>query len=80
MSHKFIEFILFQGPEQLTYSSKRKMSQRQRRTRVNQSTQTEEIYFQQAMRNQCELNGDGEYYEEQAQLYERLLKAEEVSI
>ncbi|KAL5009235.1 hypothetical protein ScPMuIL_014816 [Solemya velum] len=65
------------GPEQLTYSSKRKMSQRQRRTRVNQSTQTEEIYFQQAMRNQCELNGDGEYYEEQAQLYERLLKAEE---
>ena len=57
--------------------------QRQRRSRVHQSTQTEDIYFadlanpKQRQHSCPELNGDG-YYHEKDQLYERLLKAEEV--
>ncbi|XP_021373157.1 ras guanyl-releasing protein 3-like isoform X2 [Mizuhopecten yessoensis] len=63
--------------QELTYSSKRKMSQRQKRNRVHQGTQTEEIYFMDYQMRNSHMNGDGEYYEEQGQLYDRLLKAEE---
>ncbi|KAJ8308168.1 hypothetical protein KUTeg_013042 [Tegillarca granosa] len=68
------------GTHDLTYSRKNKMSQRQKRNRVHQGTQTEEIYFSDYHNSRLahlQMNGEGEYYEEQGQLYERLLKAEE---
>ncbi|KAK3593445.1 hypothetical protein CHS0354_020210 [Potamilus streckersoni] len=61
------------GSQDLSYSTKRKMSQRQKRSRVHRGTQTEESYFLPPA--QSEMNGEyGEYYEG---LHERLLKAEE---
>lgn len=74
-------FYLGPGTHDLTYSRKNKMSQRQKRNRVHQGTQTEEIYFSDYHNSRLahlQMNGEGEYYEEQGQLYERLLKAEEV--
>lgn len=56
----------------MSYSTKRKMSQRQKRTRVHRGTQTEECYFVDPLPG--ELGEDGDYRE----LHERLLKAEEV--
>ena len=70
--------MYFVGPsphQDLTYSSKRKMSQRQKRNRVHVGTQTEEIYFSDLGR---QMNGNGEFYEGDELLYERLVKAEEV--
>ncbi|XP_052275428.1 ras guanyl-releasing protein 3-like isoform X4 [Dreissena polymorpha] len=58
------------GSQDLSYSSKRKMSQRQKRTRVHRGTQTEECYFDVFPR---ELEEGGEFRE----LHERLSKAEE---
>ena len=72
-----ILIAVLSGPNQdLTYSSKRKMSQRQKKTRVHQGTQTEEIYFS----DYGHMNGEGEYYDEHSTLYTRLLKAEEVRL
>ena len=51
------------------------MSQRQKRNRVHVGTQTEEIYFSDLGR---QMNGNGEFYEGDELLYERLVKAEEV--
>ncbi|XP_052105523.1 ras guanyl-releasing protein 3-like isoform X1 [Mytilus californianus] len=61
------------GHQDLTYSTKRKMSQRQKKTRVHQGTQTEEIYFS----DYGQMNGEGEFYDEHNTLYTRLLKTEE---
>lgn len=66
--------ILGSGSQDLSYSTKRKMSQRQKRTRVHRGTQTEECYFLDPLPQ--ELEEGGEFKE----LRERLLKAEEVSI
>lgn len=52
------------------------MSQRQKKTRVHQGTQTEEIYFS----DYGQMNGEGEFYDEHNTLYTRLLKTEEVMI
>jgi hypothetical protein len=63
-----ILIAVLSGPNQdLTYSSKRKMSQRQKKTRVHQGTQTEEIYFS----DYGHMNGEGEYYDEHSTLYTR---------
>ena len=65
------------GGQDLSYSTKRKMSQRQKRTRVHRGTQTEEIYFMDPLPR--ELTEDSEYYGGR-ELHERLLKAEEVRV
>lgn len=62
------------GSQDLSYSTKRKMSQRQKRTRVHRGTQTEEQYFQDPLPR--ELNGNDEYYGERGP-QERLQIAEE---
>ncbi|KAK2187594.1 hypothetical protein NP493_161g05024 [Ridgeia piscesae] len=86
------------GHRNVTLASKRKMSQRQKRTRLTCSTQTDElernsvtnspksVHFTNAnddMSPSVSLHEDtgngGEFYEEPSALYERLLKAEEVS-
>ncbi|WAR20519.1 GRP1-like protein [Mya arenaria] len=59
------------GSQDLSYSSKRKMSQRQKRTRVHRGTQTEECYFVDPFPRELEEGGDFR------ELHERLLKAEE---
>ena len=69
--------LLGSGSQDLSYSTKRKMSQRQKRTRVHRGTQTEEQYFQDPLPR--ELNGEGEYYGDRGP-QERLVKAEEVSM
>ena len=61
------------GSQDLSYSTKRKMSQRQKRTRVHRGTQTEEQYFQDPLPR--ELNGEGEYYGDRGS-QERLLNEE----
>ncbi|XP_060585594.1 ras guanyl-releasing protein 3-like isoform X2 [Ruditapes philippinarum] len=58
------------GSQDLSYSTKRKMSQRQKRTRVHRGTQTEECYFVDPL---PDIGEEGDYRE----LHERLLKAEE---
>lgn len=82
------------GPHDLTLTAKRKISQRhQKRSSPShvcqQSTQTEGVMMRRTSslkvinsssshsHRDCAII-DGEYYEEQALLYERLLKAEEV--
>lgn len=59
------------GGQDLSYSTKRKMSQRQKRTRVHRGTQTEECYLVDPLPS--ELGDENEYKE----LHQRLLKAEE---
>ena len=63
--------MLGSGSQDLSYSTKRKMSQRQKRTRVHRGTQTEECYFVDPL---PDIGEEGDYRE----LHERLLKAEEV--
>ena len=72
---------------EMTLSAKRKISQRQKRSSpshaLEQSTQTEEVVrrtgsFPDTQGHRDVSLVDGEFYEEQSLLYERLLKAEEV--
>ena len=72
---------------EMTLSAKRKISQRQKRSSpshaLEQSTQTEEVIrrtgsFRDGQGHREVSLVDGEFYEEQSLLYERLLKAEEV--
>ena len=61
-----------------TYSGRRKTSQRQKRSRVNVGTQTEEVYFTDLRRSN--MNGDEEFYEGQEDVFTRLAHTEEVKI
>ena len=70
-------------------SAKRKISQRQKRSSpshvLEQSTQTDEVRrrassFRDTQGHREVSLVDGEFYEEQSLLYERLLKAEEVCL
>jgi hypothetical protein len=79
------------GSHEMTLAAKRKISQRQKRAspsysseHSSQATQTDDIIrraasFRDAHGGHREVTMvDGEFYEEQSLLYERLLKAEEV--
>lgn len=78
---KEILFVLFTGPtshEGGTYTGRRKVSQRQKRSRVSVGTQTEDFYFTDPRRSN--MNGDEEYYEGQEDVFTRLAQTEEVSV
>lgn len=73
----------------MTLSAKRKISQRQKRASPShlqeQSAQTEDVIHRMSCSSRCQPHRevtlvDGEFYEEQSLLYERLLKAEEVQL
>jgi len=66
-----LELSMLGSGQDLSYSTKRKMSQRQKRTRVHRGTQTEECCFVDPLPGGLD---DSDYRE----LHERLLKAEEV--
>lgn len=77
---KEILFVLFTGPtshEGGTYTGRRKVSQRQKRSRVSVGTQTEDFYFTDPRRSN--MNGDEEYYEGQEDVFTRLAQTEESS-
>ncbi|PVD25412.1 hypothetical protein C0Q70_13068 [Pomacea canaliculata] len=74
------------GMPEMTLSAKRKISQRQKRASPShlqeQSAQTEDVIHRMSCSSRCQPHRevtlvDGEFYEEQSLLYERLLKAEE---
>lgn len=58
-----------------TYTGRRKVSQRQKRSRVSVGTQTEDFYFTDPRRSN--MNGDEEYYEGQEDVFTRLAQTEE---